>query len=118
MQILPIDLTALVATILGISIVLIPVIGLTARFALKPTVDALGRVLEHKGLDDTINILERRLELQEHLIDSLQASVQQIEEASDTHAVQERSSQGALPSGGPGAGVPDGGAGVDAKSAG
>ena len=40
MQIAPIDLTALVATILGISIVLVPVIGLTARFALAPTVEA------------------------------------------------------------------------------
>ncbi len=35
--ILPIDLTALLAVFMGISIVLIPVLGITARFALKPT---------------------------------------------------------------------------------
>jgi hypothetical protein len=34
MQIQPVDLTALMGTILGISVVLVPVIGLTARFAL------------------------------------------------------------------------------------
>jgi hypothetical protein len=34
----PIDLTSLVAVFTGISIFLIPMIGLTARFALKPTV--------------------------------------------------------------------------------
>ena len=121
MQILPIDLTALVATILGISIVLIPVIGLTARFALKPTVEALGRLLEHKGLDDTINILERRLELQEHLIDSLQATVQELAESTDRAraAVRDAPRHGALPGtagaevGGAGAGVPEGGVGVD-----
>lgn len=121
MQILPIDLTALVATILGISIVLIPVIGLTARFALKPTVEALGRLLEHKGLDDTINILERRLELQEHMIDSLQATVQELAESTDRAraAVRDASHHGALPGtagadvGGSGAGAPEGGVGVD-----
>lgn len=80
MQILPIDLTALVATILGISIVLIPVIGLTARYALKPTVEALGRLLEHKGLDDTLNLLERRLDLQEQLIRALQENVEDLTE--------------------------------------
>ena len=41
-EILPIDLTALLAVFMGVSIVLIPVIGLTARFALnrrsKPSV--------------------------------------------------------------------------------
>ena len=34
MQLEPVNLVALVGTILGISIVLIPVIGITARFAL------------------------------------------------------------------------------------
>ena len=42
MPVLPIDLTAIVAVIMGISIVLVPVIGLTARFALKPLVQSMG----------------------------------------------------------------------------
>lgn len=78
MQILPVDLTALVGTILGISIVLVPVMGLTARFALKPVVEALGKTFEHRALDETVRILERRVELQEQQIDMLQSSVREI----------------------------------------
>ncbi len=83
MQILPIDLTSLVAVILGISIVLVPVIGLTARFALKPAVEALARVFEARELDETVRILERRVQLQEDQIESLQSRVQQLSEARD-----------------------------------
>jgi hypothetical protein len=83
MQILPIDLTSLVAVILGISIVLIPVIGLTARFALKPAVEALARVFETRSLDESMRILERRVELQEQQIDVLQSSMQHLTEARD-----------------------------------
>lgn len=83
MQILPIDLTSLVATILGISIVLVPVIGITARFALKPTVEAMSRLFEHRGLNDTVQILERRIELQEHQIDTLEATVRRLGEVTD-----------------------------------
>ncbi len=81
MQILPVDLTGLIATILGISIVLIPVIGLTIRFALQPTVEALGRLFENRGLEDSVGILERRLELQERQIESLHISVRSLTEA-------------------------------------
>ena len=87
MQILPVDLTALVSVILGISVVLIPVIGITARFALKPVVEALGRVFETRSLDETVRILERRLELQEHQIDSMQGALQQL---SDAHEFESR----------------------------
>jgi len=80
MQILPVDLTALIGTILGISVVLVPVIGLTARFALKPVVEALGKTFEHRALDETVRILERRVELQEQQIEMLQSSVRQVSE--------------------------------------
>jgi len=85
MQILPIDLTALVAVILGISIVLVPVIGLTARFALKPTVEALGRFFEHRGLDESVHIMERRMALMEQQIESLDASVKRLAEVTEFH---------------------------------
>jgi len=83
MQVLPVDLVALVSSILGISVVLVPVIGLTARFALKPAVEALGKVFEARSLDETVRILERRVELQEHQIESLQDSLRQLTEARD-----------------------------------
>jgi len=83
MQILPIDITSLVAVILGISIILVPVIGLTARFALKPSVEALARLFEVRGLDDTVQILERRMELQEQQISSLETTVRRLAEATE-----------------------------------
>ena len=62
-EILPIDLTALLAVFMGISIVLIPVLGITARFALKPTVEALSRFFDKKGSDEAVSILKRRMAL-------------------------------------------------------
>lgn len=83
MQILPIDITALVATILGISIVLIPVLGLTARYALNPTVEALSRLFESRSSEEQLRILERRLELQEQEIAMLSQTVRSLSEAHD-----------------------------------
>ena len=83
MEVLPVDLVSLIATILGISIVLIPVIGLTARFALKPVVEALARVFESRSADETVRILERRVELQEQQIEALQASIQKLSETQE-----------------------------------
>lgn len=83
MQILPIDITALVATVLGISIVLIPVLGLTARYALNPTVEALSKLFEARGSEEQLRILERRLELQEQEIAMLGQTVRSLSEAHD-----------------------------------
>ena len=80
MQIQPVDLTSLVATVLGISIVFIPVIGVTARFALKPTVEALSRLFENRSANETLQILERRIELQEQQIDAMQSSLRALHE--------------------------------------
>jgi hypothetical protein len=85
MQILPIDLTSLVAVILGISVVLVPVIGLTARFALKPTVEALGRFFEHKELDESVHIMERRMALMEQQIESIEAATKRLVEVTEFH---------------------------------
>lgn len=82
MQVMPIDLTAIISVVMGISIVLIPVIGLTARFALKPTVEALSRIFEGKGRDETLRMLERRVALLEQQVDAVETSVGRLEEAS------------------------------------
>lgn len=84
-MVLPIDLVGLVATIMGISIVLIPVIGLTARFALKPVVEALARVFDSRGRDETVGILERRMALMEQQMESLEGSLRRLTEASAFH---------------------------------
>ncbi len=86
MQTLPIDLVGLVSVIMGISVVLIPVAGLTARYALKPIVDALGRYFDGQKADESIKIVERRLDLLENQIDDLQTSTTQLLEASEFDA--------------------------------
>jgi hypothetical protein len=83
--IMPIDLTALLAVFMGISIVLIPVIGLTARFALKPTVEALSRLFDRKGMDESYLILEKRMALIEAQIDSIESNVSRLVEVSEFH---------------------------------
>lgn len=85
MDVLPIDLTALLAVFMGISIVLVPVIGITARFALKPTVEALARLFEHRGMEDSVAILERRMALLEQQMESLDGSVKRLAEVAEFH---------------------------------
>lgn len=81
MQVLPIDLTAIVAIVMGVSIVLIPVAGLTLRFAIKPAVEAIARSFEHRGLEDTVGILERRLGILERQMESVETTVNRLAEA-------------------------------------
>ena len=82
MPIAPVDIVSLVAVMMGISIVLIPVIGLTARFALKPTVEALGKFFETRGSEEIVKILERRVALLEQQVEHLEGSHQRLEEVS------------------------------------
>lgn len=81
----PINLTEIIAVIMGISVVLIPVIGITARFALKPTVEAFSRLFEGKGTNETISILERRMALMESQIESIESNVKRLVDVTDFH---------------------------------
>jgi hypothetical protein len=83
MQVLPVDLVGLVSVILGISVVLVPVIGATVRFALTPAVTALGRVFESRDADENMRLLERRLEVQEQEISLLTQTVRHLTDARD-----------------------------------
>lgn len=85
MQVLPIDLTAIIAVIMGILVVLIPVAGLTARFALKPVVEALGGFFAAKGQEETVKILERRVAFLEQQLESMEHSLTRLEEVSEFH---------------------------------
>lgn len=79
MQVLPIDLTEIVAIVLGMSVVLIPIMGLTARFALKPLVESLGKVNEVRGVEETVAITERRVALLEQQLEAMDATVRHLE---------------------------------------
>ena len=82
-EILPIDLTALLAVFMGISIVLIPVLGITARFALKPTVEALSCFFDKRGSDEAVSILEHRMALIGQQVESIHTNVQRLVETAE-----------------------------------
>ena len=85
MQVLPLDITAIVAVIMGISIVLVPVIGLTARFALKPLVQSMGHFLQSRTVEESVRILERRMALLEQHLESMDTAMVQLSDAADFH---------------------------------
>jgi monomeric isocitrate dehydrogenase len=73
-------LTGLVAVTLGILVVLIPIAGLTARFALKPIVEAFARVKEINGEEQKVALMEQRIALLEehlHMVDRNMATLQE-----------------------------------------
>jgi len=83
--VLPIDVTAIVAIIMVFSVVLVPIIGFTARFALKPLVEALSGFFERKAVEETVAVLERRMAFMEQQLEGLQDSVDRLAEVSDFH---------------------------------
>lgn len=94
MPVVPIDLTSLLAVFMGTSIILVPVIGLTARFALKPTVEAFSRIMDKRGTEESVAILERRMALLESQIESLDASVSRLADVGEFHRALSEGSPG------------------------
>jgi len=81
--ILPIDLTSIIAIVMGMLVVLIPVAGLTARFALKPVVEALARYRESQHAGQHIALLEQRVALLEQQTQALESGVERLSEERD-----------------------------------
>jgi sensor histidine kinase YesM len=78
-------LIPLVLGTLGILTVLIPIAGLTARFALKPIVEAIARMREVQAgaTGRELNLLEQRVSLLEQQYQTLDHSVERIAEIKD-----------------------------------
>ena len=83
MEVMPVELTGLIGTIGGILIVLIPVAGLTARFALKPIVEAISKAREVPGASREAAILEQRVALLEQQLRNVETNVERLVEDSD-----------------------------------
>jgi len=65
----PVDLTALIPATLGVLIVLIPAIGFTVRFAMKPFVDAMVRGKEAAAAGREVELLAARVhQLEEEVL--------------------------------------------------
>jgi hypothetical protein len=65
-------LIPLTAILIGGLVLIIPLAGLTARFALKPLVEAYGRSREASGSEDRIRGLDRRIALLEDQLEALE----------------------------------------------
>jgi sensor histidine kinase YesM len=70
---------------LGILTILIPIAGLTARFALKPIVEAIARMREMQSgtTGRELNLLGQRVALLEQQYQTLDHSVERIAEIRD-----------------------------------
>lgn len=80
---MPVDVTGLVATIGGLLIILIPVAGLTARFALKPIVEALFKARESPAAARETAMLEKRIALLEQQVRNVEGSMERLVEDSE-----------------------------------
>ncbi len=68
---MPVDVVGLAGVIMGSLIVLIPVAGLTARFAMKPVVESMAKLRQGSNQGETVNMLERRITLLEKEVQNL-----------------------------------------------
>ena len=63
--------------------ILVPIVGITARIALKPVMESWARYRELKGSEDAVVMLERRMALMEEHLNSIDRSVQLLLEEAD-----------------------------------
>jgi hypothetical protein len=78
--VLPIDLPAVLGVVFGCLIVLIPLAGITARFTIRPIVDAIARMREAQGTSRDVDLLEKRVALLEQQVQSMESSVDRLVE--------------------------------------
>ena len=83
----PVDLTEIVAIVMGMSVVLIPIAGvtlaLTARFALKPLVESFSRLSDGQRVEDALQITERRVALLESQLESMEDELRRVTDGAD-----------------------------------
>jgi hypothetical protein len=71
MPVEPINLTAITAVVMGLLVVLIPIAGVTLRFAIKPITESVARLRESGVEREKIDLLERRMALLEQELHGL-----------------------------------------------
>ena len=79
------DIEGVIAVTGGILIVLIPVAGLTARFALKPLIETIARVMQQRRGDESLQLVERRLALLEKEMSAMRTDFDQLSDAAYFH---------------------------------
>lgn len=76
-------LIPILAIVLGSLTVLIPIAGLTARFALKPVLEALTQYRASQGQDRVVQMLEQRISLLEEQQHNTDRSLARVLEDSE-----------------------------------
>ena len=71
-------IVALASIILGSLIFLIPIAGLTARFALKPIMEAISKMRDGGIGQQEIQLLSQRISLLESQIQGIESTVERI----------------------------------------
>ena len=100
MQVAPIDLTAIVAIVMGMLVVLIPIAGLTLRFAIKPITESVAKLRESGMEKQKVDLLERRMALIEqelHGVEGMREDLARVLEAVDFQRQLREPQSGAQP---------------------
>ena len=84
--ILPIDLTAVVAVVMAMGIILVPVAGLTLRFALKPIAEAMAKIKEAQGAGREVAVMQQRIDLLEQQLAGMDSEMARLREIQEFHA--------------------------------
>lgn len=82
---MPIDWVALAGVIMGTLIVLIPIAGITIRFAMKPITEAVLAFRASQGRNEKVDLLEQRIALLEQQNESLESELERVVEAVRFH---------------------------------
>lgn len=76
-------LIPLAAILVGGAIILVPIVGITARFALKPAVEAFTRLRAGQGAEERNRILEQRVALLEEQLHAMERQQQRLLDESE-----------------------------------
>ena len=82
---MPIDWVGLAAVIMGTLIVLVPVAGITIRFALKPITEAVIAFKSSQGEGERVDLLEKRIAFLEHQNENLEQEMERLSEVVSFH---------------------------------
>lgn len=80
---MPVDWVGLAGVIMGTLIILVPVAGITARFALKPIVESLALARQTPQTEERLASLESRMSLIENQMDGTEAELRRLSDESE-----------------------------------
>ena len=76
-------LIPIIAILVGGTAIILPIAGLTARFALKPVVEAYAKLKASQGSDQRVDVMEQRLSLLEEQLHALERDNARLLEEAD-----------------------------------